>query len=100
MHHTISYDLAQARAADLRRHAKRDTLARAARPARPGQRGHAAPGGAAPSRWVRRKPSPRTVPAIASLGSAVEFDQLDTAREAGRAAARQALDRAPAGLVA
>jgi hypothetical protein len=49
---------------------------------------------------VRRKPSPRTVPAIASLGSAVEFDQLDTAREAGRAAARQALERAPAGLVA
>jgi len=47
MHHTISYDLAQARAADLRRHAQRDTLARA-----------------------------------------------------GRAAARQALDRAPAGLVA
>ena len=30
----------------------------------------------------------------------LEFDQLDTAREAGRAAARQALDAAPARLVA
>ena len=30
----------------------------------------------------------------------LEFGQLDTAREAGRAAARQALERAPAGLVA
>jgi len=30
----------------------------------------------------------------------LEFDQLDTAREAGRAAARQALERASASLVA
>jgi NTE family protein len=30
----------------------------------------------------------------------LEFDQLDTAREAGRAAARKALERAPASLVA
>jgi predicted acylesterase/phospholipase RssA len=30
----------------------------------------------------------------------LEFGQLDTAREAGRAAAREALDRAPVGLVA
>ena len=30
----------------------------------------------------------------------LEFASLDTAREAGRAAARQALERAPAGLVA
>jgi len=30
----------------------------------------------------------------------LEFDQLDTAREAGRMAAREALGRAPAGLVA
>ncbi len=30
----------------------------------------------------------------------LEFDQLDTAREAGRAAAREALERAPASLVA
>ena len=44
MHPTISYQLAQARAADLRQHAQRDTLARAARRARPGRRGRAAPG--------------------------------------------------------
>ena len=31
MHHTISYDLAQARIADLRQQAQRDALARAAR---------------------------------------------------------------------
>ena len=31
MHHTISYHTAQARIADLRNHAQRDTLARAAR---------------------------------------------------------------------
>ena len=30
----------------------------------------------------------------------LEFDQLDTAREAGRAAAREALERAPASLLA
>ena len=36
MHPTISYCLAQARIADLRRHAQRDTLARAARD--PGRR--------------------------------------------------------------
>jgi hypothetical protein len=30
----------------------------------------------------------------------LEFGQLDTAREAGRAAAREALDRAPSSLVA
>ena len=37
MHPTISYYLAQARIADLRRHAQRATLARAARA--PGRRG-------------------------------------------------------------
>ena len=31
MHHTITYHLIQARMADLRHHASRDTLARAAR---------------------------------------------------------------------
>ena len=31
MHHTINYHMAQARIADLRNHAQRDTLARAAR---------------------------------------------------------------------
>ncbi len=34
MHHAITYQMAQARIADLRRHAQRATLARAARPAR------------------------------------------------------------------
>ena len=43
MHHTISHYQAQARIADLRHHAQRDTLARAARRARPGRRGHAVP---------------------------------------------------------
>jgi hypothetical protein len=43
MHPTLSYHLAQARTADLRHRAQRDTLARAARRARPGRRGHAVP---------------------------------------------------------
>ena len=73
MHPTISYDLAHARIADLRRHAQRDTLARAARRARPDRRGHAGSGRPGPDRRVRRKPTPRTVLAIASLGAAVAF---------------------------
>jgi hypothetical protein len=43
MHPTLSHHLAQARTADLRHRAQRDTLARAARRARPGRRGHAVP---------------------------------------------------------
>jgi hypothetical protein len=43
MHPTLSYHLAQVRTADLRHRARRDTLARAARRARPGRRGHAVP---------------------------------------------------------
>jgi len=43
MHHAISCQLAQARIADLRHHAQRESLARAARRARPGRRGHAVP---------------------------------------------------------
>jgi hypothetical protein len=43
MHPTLSYHLAQARTADLRHRAQRDTLARAARRARPGRRGHTVP---------------------------------------------------------
>ena len=43
MHHAISCQLAQARIADLRHHAQRDILARAARRARPGRRGRAVP---------------------------------------------------------
>jgi hypothetical protein len=44
MHHVISYDLAQARAADLRRQAQRAALARAVARARPDRRRRAAPG--------------------------------------------------------
>jgi hypothetical protein len=43
MHPTLSYHLAQARTADLRHRAQRDTLARAARRQRPGRRRHAVP---------------------------------------------------------
>ena len=73
MHYTISNHLAQARLAALRHHAQRETLARSVRPARSGQRHHAAPERPALSRRVRRRSSPRTVLAIASLGAAVAF---------------------------
>ena len=73
MHPALSCYLAQARIADPRRQAQRDALARAARQARPGQRGYAGPGYPAPSGRVRRRPSPRIVLAVASLGSAVAF---------------------------
>ena len=73
MHPTMTHHLAQARTAGLRHQAQRDALARAARRERPDQRGHAAPGSRAAGRRVRRRPSPRTVLAIASLGSAVAF---------------------------
>ena len=73
MHPTTTHHLAQARTAGLRHQAQRDALARAARRERPDQRGHAAPGSRAAGRRVRRRPSPRTVLAIASLGSAVAF---------------------------
>ena len=43
MHPAISYRLATARAAELRSQARRDALARAARPARTHKPGHAAP---------------------------------------------------------
>jgi EmrB/QacA subfamily drug resistance transporter len=77
MHPAISYRLTQARTADLREQARRDTLARAARGARREQHKRAAarsPRPAAPpGRRARPRPSPRTVLAIASLGSAVAF---------------------------
>jgi len=73
MHYTISHYLARARVADLRHQAQRDALARSARRARLGHRGRAAAVRPTPSRWVRRRPSPRTVLAIASLGVAVAF---------------------------
>jgi NTE family protein len=71
MHPTVSYQLAQARIADLCQHARENTLARAARRARPGRPGHAGPAWPNLERRVRRRPSPRTVLAIASLGAAV-----------------------------
>jgi len=75
MHPTISYYLAKAHTADLRQQAQHDSMARAARRARRGQREHSAARSptAPPGRRVRRRPSPRTVLAIASLGSAVAF---------------------------
>ena len=50
MHPTISYQLAQARIADLRQHAQWDTQARAARRARPDQLGPFSPPWQATSR--------------------------------------------------
>ena len=75
LHPTISYCLTQARAADLHRQAQRAVLARAARRAGSVLPGDTAAGSAAPAPGirVRRRPSPRTVLAIASLGSAVAF---------------------------
>jgi NTE family protein len=74
MHPIISYQLAQARLSDLRRDARRATLARAARRARPDRPGPAAtPGRPSLGRGARHRPSPSTVLALASLGSAVAF---------------------------
>jgi MFS family permease len=73
MHPASSCYLAQARTTDRRWQAQRDALARVARQARLGQHGHAAPVAPDPGRRVRRRPSPRTVLAIASLGGAVAF---------------------------
>ena len=69
MHPTISYHLAQARIADLRHHAQRAALARAARRARPDQRAHAAPLLPALGRLVRRRPSHRTGRQVPVAGS-------------------------------
>jgi DNA-binding NarL/FixJ family response regulator len=60
-HPNTSYDVVQARIADLRRDAQRDALARAARRAQPGQPRHPAPMWSALRRLVRRTPSHRTV---------------------------------------
>ncbi len=76
MHPSFSYELAQARASDLRHQAKRATCARAARKLRPGRRAGARCTEAelpAPGRRERRRRSPGRVLAIASLGSAVAF---------------------------
>jgi len=82
MYPALSPELAHARVADLRRNAKRDTLIRAARRARPGQDepvapveavAAVAPGLPVPGGRARRRPSPRTVLAVASLGGAVAF---------------------------
>jgi DNA-binding NarL/FixJ family response regulator len=79
MHPTISYQLAQARMAELRQHAQRAALARAARPARPGPRRHAAPLLPALGRLVRRRPAPGTVQAPAA--GSVEVAPVLTPRE-------------------
>ena len=73
MQHAISGRLAQARLADLRQDAQRGTIARAARRARPRRPGRAGSVWPALDRRVRRKPSPRTVLAIASLSGAIAF---------------------------
>jgi NTE family protein len=73
MHPTTTHHLAQAHITSLRHQAQREALARAARPERPDQRGQAVRGRQAPDRQVRRRPSPRTVLAIASLGGAIAF---------------------------
>ena len=70
MHHAITGRLARVRLADLRQDAQRGTTARAARRARPRRPRRAGP---ALDRRVRRKPSPRTVLAIASLSGAIAF---------------------------
>jgi hypothetical protein len=56
MHPTTSYHLAQARIADLRQHAQRDTLARTARRSRPDQRGHAVSSGNTAQQATPRRP--------------------------------------------
>ena len=64
MHPTISYQLAQARIADLRLNAQRANLARAARRARTVRRRHAAPSLPALSRvaaWRARKQAPSSL---------------------------------------
>ena len=73
MHYTISSYLVQARTADLRRHAQRETPDRAARRVRPGQSERTVPTLPALGGRVRGRPSSRTVLAIASLGGAVAF---------------------------
>jgi DNA-binding NarL/FixJ family response regulator len=68
MHPNISWHLAQARVADLRHHAQRAVLARAARRARPGPRGRAAPLLPALRRLARRRPSSRTGRQVPAAG--------------------------------
>ena len=64
MHDAISYQLAKARIAELQQRAQRDALTRAARRARPRQRGYTA------RRWPLRlyRDGSRLLPAEASLG--------------------------------
>ena len=73
MHPTISYYLAHARIAGLRRQARRDALARDTR--RAVKRERTVAGWPPLSRRVQRqrRPSPRAVLAIASIGAAVAF---------------------------
>jgi hypothetical protein len=64
MHDTISYQLAKAHIAEFHQRAQRDTLASAARRARPRLPGHAAP------RWPLRlyRRGSRLLPSGATLG--------------------------------
>jgi DNA-binding NarL/FixJ family response regulator len=80
MHPTISYYLAQARIADLRRHAQQAALARAPRPVRPDQRGHAARLLPALGRLVRHRPSHRTGQQV-PMASSGETPSVLTSRE-------------------
>jgi hypothetical protein len=83
MHPSFSHQLAQDHISALRRQAERAGRARAAQRARP-----------------RRRPLPDKSDAARAAGvAALDFDQLDTADEAGRVAAREALERAPASLI-
>jgi hypothetical protein len=58
MHPTLSYHLAQARTADLCHRAQRDTLARAARRARPDRRWRRPPARFSQRGRVRARPMP------------------------------------------
>ena len=69
MRPAVSYHLAPARITDLRHHAQRTVLARAARRARTGPRGRGAPLLPTPRRLARDRPSPPTRRQVPVAGS-------------------------------
>jgi hypothetical protein len=69
MHPTISSQLAQIRLADLRQHAQRDTLVRAARQAQARNRAGARPGRPDPGRRVLAVPGARIDGAVTSAST-------------------------------
>src|ERR1700758_3084239 len=75
MHPTVSYYLTRARIADLRHQARLGALARSARRTRADERERTVTGWPARGRWAQRqrRPSPRAVLVIASIGAAVAF---------------------------